>query len=130
MTKKSKKPNTIGARLQIAFNELGISREEAAETIGTSLASVNRYLCDQEPIPEIRMELLLLKKGISKTYIFENKGEPKADWEERLYFIERDRQLINKIRHDQTLWEITTKLSKLSAENLKFVSTLVSKLKR
>ncbi|PNV76743.1 hypothetical protein BES34_000155 [Leptospira inadai serovar Lyme] len=129
MSKKLKKTNTIGNRLQIAFKELEISREEGAETIGTSLATINRYLCDQETIPEFRMDLLLIKKGVSKEFVFKNKGIPKATWEERLNFVEKEKALINEIRHNAVLKELISKLSKLSDENLKFISVFLSKLK-
>ncbi|PNV72233.1 hypothetical protein BES34_019760, partial [Leptospira inadai serovar Lyme] len=58
MEKKEPKLDTPGERPKSAFKLLGISREEGAVAIGTSLVSMNRYLSNQEPIPEFRMDLL------------------------------------------------------------------------
>ncbi|EQA35994.1 hypothetical protein LEP1GSC047_0232 [Leptospira inadai serovar Lyme str. 10] len=75
------------------------------------------------------MDLLLIKKGVSKEFVFKNKGIPKATWEERLNFVEKEKALINEIRHNAVLKELISKLSKLSDENLKFISVFLSKLK-
>ncbi|TGK07948.1 hypothetical protein EHO59_07595 [Leptospira semungkisensis] len=129
MSKIVKKLDSPGLRLQHAFKELGITREDGAECVGVSVTTMNRYLCDMEQIPEIRMDFLLIKKGISKTFVFDNKGEPKASWDERLAFLDKEKALIKEIRHNAVLKELVLELAKLNERDLLLISSVVSRLK-
>ncbi|EPG76197.1 hypothetical protein LEP1GSC058_1419 [Leptospira fainei serovar Hurstbridge str. BUT 6] len=130
MDKKEPKLDTPGERLKSAFKLLGISREEGANAIGTSLVSMNRYLSNQEPIPEFRMDLLLIKKGVSKNFVFNHSGEPKASWEERLALLEKENARLDEVRHNMLLREIVTDLTYLSEDDLKILQAVITKFRQ
>ncbi|EQA46036.1 hypothetical protein LEP1GSC050_2783 [Leptospira broomii serovar Hurstbridge str. 5399] len=121
---------TPGDRLSYALHTLGIKWKDAWAAMGITMDMLAKYCSNKTKISESRLDLLLLKKEVSKKFILNNTGEPLATLQERLDLLHLEKNIFNKIRIDLRTSNIVDILSTASEKELGLFEKLAAKIQK
>ncbi|TGK19340.1 hypothetical protein EHO61_07665 [Leptospira fluminis] len=122
---------TPGDRMNYALHTLGIKWKDAAAAMANvTMTMLSLYLSNKKEIPEFRLDLLLLNKGVSKKFVLLGEGEPLATIDEQLDLVHLEMVLLNKVVQNIEIKDILTRLTGYNPEELVRVKKYLVKIEK
>ncbi|TGK14059.1 hypothetical protein EHO60_01570 [Leptospira fletcheri] len=117
--------------MNYSLHTLGIKWKDAAAAMANvTMTMLSLYLSNKKEIPEFRLDLLLLNKGVSKKFVLTGEGEPLATIEEQLDLVHLEMVLLNKVVQNIEIKDILTRLTSYNPEELIRVKKYLAKIEK